>query len=502
MTLSRLLENIPVSKIFQTVFGQMVVTHDVVVGAIQYDSRKINRGDVFVAIKGLTADGHKYIGNAVARGAKVVVVEDDTVMPDSFFMHTGVVKVVVPDTRKALAMMAANYYGHPSSKLRLIGVTGTNGKTSTTYILKAMLEANGEPAGLVGTIEYRLGNETLTATHTTPESVELNRLLRTMVERGCKAAAMEVSSHALALHRVHGVHFSAGVFTNLTQDHLDFHGTMENYFRAKKMLFDDLRNSAIAVTNADDPYGKQIVSNTKARVITYGVQTSADVVASDIEISLTGTRLTITHRQHTQVIQSPLIGRFNVQNILAAYTAGIGLGLPQEAIARGIASVASVPGRFQPIASPEGWIAVVDYAHTPDALEKCLHTIRDIMTADHQGRVITVFGCGGDRDKGKRSPMGRIASTLSDLTVITSDNPRTEDPEAIVREILAGCLAGRAVHVEMDRRKAIAFALNQAHRGDVVLIAGKGHETYQVIGDMRVHFDDREEVESFIRMKR
>ncbi|MER3523351.1 MAG: UDP-N-acetylmuramoyl-L-alanyl-D-glutamate--2,6-diaminopimelate ligase [Ignavibacteria bacterium] len=502
MTLSRLLENIAVSKIFHTVFGQMIVTHEVVVGAIQYDSRKVNRGDVFVAIKGLAADGHKYIGNAVARGAKVVVIEDDAAMPDSFFMHTGVVKVVVSDTRKALAMMAANYYDHPSRKLRLIGVTGTNGKTSTTYIVKAMLEANGEPAGLVGTIEYKLGNATLPASHTTPESVELNKLLRTMVDRGCKAAAMEVSSHALALHRVHGVHFSAAVFTNLTQDHLDFHGTMENYFRAKKMLFDDLRSSATAVTNADDPYGKQIVSNTKARVLTYGMEAPADVVASDVQISMAGTRLTVTHRQQAQVIQSPLIGRFNVQNILAAYTVGIALGLSREAIAQGIASVPSVPGRFQSIVSPEGWIAVIDYAHTPDALEKCLRTIHEIMTADQKGRVITVFGCGGDRDKGKRPHMGRIASTLSDLTVITSDNPRNEDPEAIVREIQAGCVAGRAVHTEVDRRKAIGFALSQARRGDLVLIAGKGHETYQIIGDMRVHFDDRVEVESFIRTQR
>jgi UDP-N-acetylmuramoyl-L-alanyl-D-glutamate--2,6-diaminopimelate ligase len=502
MTLSRLLEGVPVSKMFQTVFGQMVVTHEIEVTGIHYDSRRVGLGNVFVAIKGGTTDGHRYITDAVTRGAKIVVVEDDTAMPDSFFMHTGVVKVVVPDTRKALAQMAANYFDHPSRKLRLIGVTGTNGKTSTTYFIKSILEAHGEKTGLIGTIEYRIGEEVLPATHTTPESLELQRLLAHMVERGCSAVAMEVSSHALALQRVHGINFRAAIFTNLTQDHLDFHGTMEEYFRAKKMLFDGLSSDATAITNVDDPRGKAIVADTQGRVLTYGTTPAADVRASDVSVSLAGSQFTVSYQQQARAVRMPLIGRFNVQNALAAYAVGVALGIDREQIAAGLGRVTAVPGRFQHIVSPDGWIAVVDYAHTPDALANCLRTIHDIMNAGRRGHIITVFGCGGDRDKGKRPLMGRVATELSDITVITSDNPRSEDPEAIVREIQAGCLADKTVYTEVDRRKAIAFALGLARAGDVVLIAGKGHETYQIIGDKRVHFDDREEVESFIRKKR
>lgn len=490
------------SKMFQTVFGQMVVTHDVEIAAIHYDSRQIGRGDVFVAIKGATTDGHRYINAAVTKGAKVVVVEDDTALPDSFFMHTGVVKIVVPDTRKALAQMAANYFSHPARKLKLIGVTGTNGKTSTTYFIKAILEAQGMTAGLLGTVEYRIGDEIRSATHTTPESLELNKLLATMVDRGCSAAAMEVSSHALALRRVHGIEFSAAVFTNLTQDHLDFHRTMEDYFRAKKILFDGLSADAVAITNIDDPRGKAIVADTEAHVLSYGTSPAAEVRASDVSVSLSGSRFTVTYQQEAREVQTPLIGRFNVQNALAAYATGVALGIDRKTIEEGIARVQVVPGRFQYIASHEGWIAVVDYAHTPDALENCLRTIHDIMSHDKRGQIITVFGCGGDRDKGKRPLMGRVATELSDVTVITSDNPRSENPEAIVRDIQAGCLPGTTVYTEVDRRKAIALALGMARAGDVVLIAGKGHETYQIIGDRRVHFDDREEVESFIRKER
>ncbi len=502
MTLSRLLDGVSVSKMFQTVFGQMVVTHDVEIAAIHYDSRQIGRGDVFVAIKGATTDGHKYINAAVTKGAKVVVVEDDTAMPDSFFMHTGAVKIVVPDTRKALARMAANYFGHPAQKLTLIGVTGTNGKTSTTYLIKAILEAQGWRAGLIGTVEYQIGDEILPPTHTTPESLELNKLLATMVERGCKAAVMEVSSHALTLHRVAGINFRAAVFTNLTQDHLDFHRTMDNYFHAKKILFDELSSDAVAITNSDDPRGKAIVANTAVSIFTYGTSDTAQVRASDVQVSLSGSQFTVTYQQQPRPVHTPLIGRFNVQNALAAYATGVALGFDRKTIEEGIARVKAVPGRFQHIASPEGWIAVVDYAHTPDALAHCLRTIHDIMGEDRRGRIITVFGCGGDRDKGKRPLMGRVATELSDVTVITSDNPRSERPEAILRDIQAGCVPGKTVHTEVDRRKAIAFALGMARAGDVVLIAGKGHETYQIVGDRRVHFDDREEIESFIRTQR
>lgn len=501
MTLSRLLDGVSVSKMFQTVFGQMVVTHEIEVGRIHYDSRSVGRGDLFVAIKGETTDGHKYIPNAVLRGAKVVVVEDDAAMPDSFFMHTGVVKIVVPDARKALAQMAANYFGHPSRKLRLIGVTGTNGKTTTTHLLKAILEAGGEKVGLIGTIEYTIGEEVMPATHTTPESLELNGLLSTMVQKGCTAATMEVSSHALALHRVHGIHFTVGVFTNLTQDHLDFHQTMERYFRAKKILFDGLAADATAITNIDDQYGSAIVADTRARVLSFSLRQPADVTASNVSVQLSGTRFAVTYRDKTHDVYLPLIGRFNVQNALAAYTAGIALGFDPEVMVQGLARAKAVPGRFQHFTSPKGWIAIVDYAHTPNALENCLETIHDIMRAE-KGRIITVFGCGGNRDTAKRPLMGNIATSLSDITVITSDNPRREDPDAIIRDIQQGCVPGKAVHTEVDRRKAIAYALGLARRGDLVLIAGKGHETYQIIGERQIHFDDREEVVSFMRNDR
>lgn len=499
MTLSRLLDGVPVSKMFQTLFGQMIVTHETEVRRIQYDSRKVASNDLFVAIKGETTDGHKYIADAATRGAKVVVVEDDTAMPDSFFMHAGIVKVVVPDARKALALMAANYYEHPSRKIRVVGVTGTNGKTSTTHLLKSVFETAGEKVGLIGTIGYKIGDELIPATHTTPEAPELNELLATMVNRGCTTVVMEVSSHALALRRVYGVSFTTAVFTNLTQDHLDFHRTMDNYFASKKMLFDELSADATAVTNADDERGYMIVSGTPARVFAYGINHAADVTASNVHVSLSGTSFTVTERDRVQRVDIPLIGRFNVQNALAAYTAGVALGIAPEIMAEGLARVKSVPGRFERIASPRGWIAVVDYAHTPDALANCLRTIHEVMPAQGRGRIITVFGCGGNRDRTKRPQMGRIATELSDVTVITSDNPRREDPEAIIEEIRAGCVRGATVHTEVDRRKAIAFALNLARSGDVVLIAGKGHETYQIIGDRQIHFDDREEVESFIR---
>jgi UDP-N-acetylmuramoyl-L-alanyl-D-glutamate--2,6-diaminopimelate ligase len=502
MNLSRIIDGVPVIKLFQTMYGKMVVTHDVEVAGIQYDSRKIERGDMFVAIRGFTTDGHKFIDKAIANGAKVVVLEDDAALPDSYFMHAGVVKIVVGDARKALAILSANYYANPSHKLRLVGVTGTNGKTSTTHLLKSILEANGEMVGLIGTIEYKVGSEVISATHTTPESLELNQLLATMVDRGCTAAVMEVSSHSLALHRVHGLKFAAAAFTNLTQDHLDFHGTMEAYFQAKKILFDDLPADAVAVTNADDVRGRMISADSKARKLTYSIGQSADIVASDVVLSLTGTTFAVKYQDSTSSIASSLIGRFNVQNVLAAYATGIGLGIAPTVAAQGIANLRSVAGRFQQFVSPDGWIAVVDYAHTHDAMENCLRTIHDILPKERRSRVITVFGAGGNRDTTKRPKMGSVAAALSDITILTSDNPRFEDAASIVEDIRRGMPAGARSFVELDRRKAIAMALGMAESGDVVLLAGKGHENYQVVGDTKVHLDDREEVDLFIQNKK
>ncbi|MFN0157763.1 MAG: UDP-N-acetylmuramoyl-L-alanyl-D-glutamate--2,6-diaminopimelate ligase [Bacteroidota bacterium] len=499
MTLSEVLAGVTVSKMFQTMYGRMVVTHEVEVTGIQYDSRNVERGQMFVAIRGGNNDGHRYIQNAIGNGAKVVVMEDDAALPDSLFMHAGVVKAVVPDARKALALMSANFHKHPSRALQLIGVTGTNGKTTTTSLIKSIIETGGKTAGLIGTIEYRIGEETLPSTHTTPESLELNQLLATMVKKGCSATVMEVSSHALALYRVHGLTFAAATFTNLTQDHLDFHGSMESYFTAKHMLFQSLNESAGAVTNADDSYGRKMIEGTRAQTISYSLGGVADVVAENVHLGVRGTRFDVRYKGTRHQVDSRLIGRFNVQNILAAYATCIVLGIPDEQIIKGIANLSAVRGRFEQIVSPAGWTAVVDYAHTPDALENCLRAIREILPADKDGRIITVFGCGGDRDRGKRPKMGSIASTMSDITIVTSDNPRTEDPEAIIREVLGGVKPGAVIHTEQDRRKAIVKALEMARADDVVLIAGKGHEEYQIIGTTKNRFDDREEVERFIR---
>lgn len=496
MKLAELLQGVRVTKLFQTMFGRMVVTHDVEVSKVQYDSRKVARRDCFVAIRGTGADGHRFISTAISNGAAVVVLEDDSVLPDSYFMHAGVIKVIVPDSRKALAQIAANYYGHPSGKLRLIGVTGTNGKTTTTHIIKSILEASGETVGLIGTIEYAVGRTTRPATHTTPESLELNALLAEMVKERCTSVSMEVSSHALHQSRVFGLDFRAAVFTNLTQDHLDYHGTMEEYCRAKKILFDGLTPDASAVVNQDDEWGLNIVKDSPARNVMYSAQENASVSAKNIRLSIEGTSMTVLHNGLETSISSPLVGRFNVYNILAAFSTGVALGLSSQVIAKGIGSLKAVPGRFERISSPKGWTAIIDYAHTPDALEKCLNAIRDVLPKKKGGKIITVFGAGGDRDKTKRPLMGGVAGKLSDVVLVTSDNPRTEDPETIIREIVGGIPHGTTLLQEPDRRKAIEQALSMARIGDVVLIAGKGHEDYQVIGTEKIHFSDREIVQA------
>ncbi|MDH3251908.1 MAG: UDP-N-acetylmuramoyl-L-alanyl-D-glutamate--2,6-diaminopimelate ligase, partial [Ignavibacteria bacterium] len=495
MNLARILEGITVTKMFQTMYGRMVVTHDVEVNGLHYDSRRVGRGDMFVAIRGTAADGHAFIGAAIQSGAKVVMLEDDAVIPDSFFGHAGVIKVVVPNSRIALAIASANIAGRPAAGMKVIGVTGTNGKTTSTHLIKSILEARGERVGLIGTIAHTIGEKIVPAQHTTPESLELHQLLAEMKKHGCSSVVMEVSSHALVMHRVYGIPFAAGVFTNLTQDHLDFHGTMEEYFRAKKMLFDSLPASASAISNLDDPYGRSIAGATVATLMTYATGTDADVTAENVTMRVDGTTMTVKHRGGRSVVNSSLTGRFNVQNILAAYATGAALEIPDESIIRGIGNVTAVAGRFEQIVAPQGWTAVIDYAHTPDALENCLRTIHDIMPPG--GRIITVFGCGGDRDRAKRPRMGEIASRLSDVTVVTSDNPRREDPAKIIDDILAGVVKGKDVIAEVNRRHAIQRALVTAGQGDIVLIAGKGHEKYQVIDSERLHFDDREEVEGF-----
>ena len=502
MVLTELLGGIRVIKLFSSMYGKMLLTQDVSIRSIQYDSRRVERNDMFVAIRGTAIDGNRFVGDAIERGATVVVTDEDGAVPDTLFMHAGVIKVLVHDARIALAILAANLYGHPSRRMTLIGVTGTNGKTTTTHLIKSILEAGGKMTGLIGTIEYKIGDMTIPATHTTPESLELNRLLASMAEKGCSSAVMEVSSHSLAMNRVHGLEFQAGVFTNLTQDHLDFHGSMDAYFRAKKILFDGLAPSAWAVLNADDPYSARMADGITARSIRFGSGQEAEITARDVTMTVQGTRMNVVTNSGTQPIASSLTGQFNVSNILAAYATGAALGIPAATIASGIAAVTSVRGRFEQIVSPTGWTAVVDYAHTPDALDNCLRTIRDLLPAGGKSRVITVFGCGGDRDRGKRPVMGHIATQMSDVTIVTSDNPRKEEPQSIIDEVFRGVVPGSTAYREVDRRRAIAQALGLAKSGDVVLIAGKGHEDYQVIGEMKSHFDDREEVEAFIRAER
>jgi UDP-N-acetylmuramoyl-L-alanyl-D-glutamate--2,6-diaminopimelate ligase len=497
--LSELLNGVRVTKIFEMQYGRTVVAQDIQIGSVQYDSRKVSRGDMFVAIRGNASDGHAFIDNAVGRGAAVVVLEDDTARPDSYFLHASVAKVVVPDSREALARIAVNAFGAPASRLRPIGVTGTNGKTTTTYLLRSILEASGERAGLLGTIDYQIGDEVLPASHTTPESLEMQSLLARMVQKGCTAAVMEVSSHALVQHRVDGIPFRAGVFTNLTQDHLDYHGTMELYRAAKKKLFAMLEPGTAAVINADDPSGAILAEGTRARIVRYGVREGADVRATGVQVTVHGTQCTISHGGKSVPVRSVLTGRFNVANILAAFATGVALGLKESDIVRGIETVRAVRGRFEQIVSAAGWTAIIDYAHTPDALENCLRTVREILPPGR--KVITVFGCGGNRDAGKRPIMGQIAAAMSDRVIVTSDNPRKEDPGMIIRQIVAGARGPADVDIEPDRRKAIIRGLESARTGDVVLIAGKGHETYQVLGDTRHHFDDREEVENFLRTR-
>jgi UDP-N-acetylmuramoyl-L-alanyl-D-glutamate--2,6-diaminopimelate ligase len=499
MTLNRLLQGVRVTKLYSGMYGKMVLTQDVSVPNIRYDSRTVGPGDMFVALKGTAQNGHRFIDEAIARGASVVVVDDDGARPDTFFMHSGVLKVVVPEAREALAVLGANFFGRPGDRLQLVGITGTNGKTTTSHLIRAILEADGKPSGLIGTIDYRIGERVIPATHTTPESLELNALLAEMERSGCVAAVMEVSSHALTMSRVAGLNFRAAVFTNLTQDHLDYHGTMEEYFRAKKILFDSLGPGGVAAVNADDPYGLRIAADSPAARITYGFGQGCDVRVSGVELRIDGSRCLVSHGGKEIEIRSALTGRFNIQNILAACAAALGMGIAPGAVAAGIGSVASVRGRFERVVAPAGWAAIIDYAHTPDALENCLRTIRELIGPDPARRIITVFGCGGNRDRGKRPLMGRIASQWSDIAIVTSDNPRNEDPVSIIEAVVAGMIPGRETHTEVNRRDAIRGALRMAHTGDVVLVAGKGHETYQVIGAARQHFDDREEVESFIR---
>ena len=462
----------------------------VIVTGVAYDSRKVKQGDMFVALKGSARDGHNYIKDAVSRGAVAVVVQENMAQSPS------VPVVYVPNSRRALATLASAYYDWPQKKLVLIGITGTNGKTTTSYLIESILQAAGLRPGVIGTINYRYMDSTCPAPVTTPESLDLMRSFRKILDMGATHGVVEVSSHALDQGRVAECSFDVGVFTNLTRDHLDYHGSMEAYFKAKSILFSKLLKNGKAdrtraVINGDSAYGKKLAAVSTGPVSFYGVKGQWDVTARKVVVDSRGLRGRLVTPAGEVDFSCPLLGKFNLYNVLAAAATTVSLGLPLGAVVKGLINVSHVPGRLEPIDSPLGITVVVDYAHTPDALENVIRTLRGLT----QGRIITVFGCGGDRDKGKRPQMGQIAVSLSDLTIITSDNPRTENPLSIIRDIVKGITQGKEgteYLVEADREKAIEAAIKKAAKGDFVLIAGKGHESYQIVGSEKRYFDDRE----------
>jgi len=467
---------------------------EVEVWGIKSNSQKVQPGDLFCCLKGAVADGHAFIPQAMERGAVAALVEDEAVAAS----YPRLSYAVVPNTRRAMAQAAARFFGEPSQKLRLFGVTGTNGKTTTTYLIASILQAAGYKPGIVGTIGYLVGGRMQPAVHTTPEAVDLQRLLQEMVAAGQDSAALEVSSHALEQGRVEGCRFVCGVFTNLTRDHLDYHRTMEEYARAKRRLFEQLEPAAVAVVNGDDAAGEMMAEATRARVIRYGRDSRADVRLVEAECCLEGISLTLATPCGELHLRSRLVGEYNLYNIMAAVGAALGEGIGLEAVAQGVAGLECVPGRFERIDCGQDFLVVVDYAHTDDALENVLAMAQRLA----RERLITVFGCGGERDPGKRPRMGRVAARYSDLTIITSDNPRREDPLKIIREVEAGVREVRRPYIIYpDRYAAIRGALEIAGRGDVVVIAGKGHEDYQLLGDKRIAFDDREVARQILRQK-
>ena len=473
------------------------------VTGIAFDSRLVKPGALFFALRGVNADGARFAAQAIANGAIAVVSE--TAAPAGVTVPW----LQVTDARAAMAAAAAAFYRHPSQELALVGVTGTNGKTTTSYVLASIFEAAGVKCGRIGTIGYTVGGVEVDASRTTPEAPELQRMLRDMVGQGFGACAMEVSSHALALRRVDGLHFAAGIFTNLTRDHLDFHGDMESYFVAKRRLFEILPDGAIGVINVDDRRGADLVA-TARRPVTYAIDAAADVRPGPLSFSLDGLAFEVRTPRGTFRVKSALVGRPNAYNILAAAAAAMALDLPFSAIEAGITRLEHVPGRFQVVSGAGDDVRViVDYAHTDDALKNLLETARPLAT----GRVITVFGCGGDRDRTKRPLMGAVAARLSDLVVVTSDNPRSEDPARIIEEIQRGIVTpadrlgakgpkGTPSIAIVDRREAIERGIREARSGDLVLVAGKGHEKYQVIGDRTLPFDDVEVARAALARRR
>ncbi|HOP41572.1 MAG TPA: UDP-N-acetylmuramoyl-L-alanyl-D-glutamate--2,6-diaminopimelate ligase [Geobacteraceae bacterium] len=485
---------------------------DVEIRGLFYDSRAVMPGGLFFALRGVAVDGHSFLSRAAAAGAVAFVVEDDTNLPP------GIAAATVPDARLAMARMAASFYGDPTANIPLIGITGTNGKTTTTYLLETMLAKAGIPPAVLGTINYRFGENRLESSHTTPESVDLQKILRQLVDLGARGIIMEVSSHALEQKRVDGCRFDVGVFTNLTRDHLDYHRDMESYLASKQRLFaellfpDDGKPTRHAVINMDDPAGPGLARSAACPILSYGLGPGADISARDVVFSTAGISGILCTPGGEAPFASRLLGRFNLYNILSAAGAACALGLSLDTIRCGIEEHDTVAGRLERVETDREITILVDYAHTGDALENVLKTLRELATK----RIITVFGCGGDRDRGKRPIMGEVAGRYSDLAIVTSDNPRSEEPAAIIRQVRDGILSlglreytiptladgidEQGFLTVESRREAIRLAVRLAVPGDIVLVAGKGHEDYQIIGSEKHHFDDREEAALALRL--
>lgn len=485
MKLSELLKNVkPIA-----VHGDI----DIDIKGVNIDSRKIENGHLFIAMKGTQVDGHKFIDKAIALGATAILLED---MPET--LEDKVTYVQVKSTEEDAGKVATLFYGDPSKKLKLVGVTGTNGKTTIATLLYEMFREFGYKVGLLSTVCNYIDDKAIPADHTTPDPIELNRLLGDMVAEGCEYAFMECSSHAIHQRRISGLDFTGAIFTNLTRDHLDYHKTFENYRNAKKMFFDDLSKNAFAITNADDKNGMIMVQNTKATIKTYSIKRMADFRAKILECHFEGMYLEIDGKE----VGVQFIGKFNVSNLLAVYGAAVMLGKKPEDILVALSTLKSVNGRLEPIQSPEGYTAIVDYAHTPDALENVLAAIHEVLDTK-SGHIITVCGAGGHRDKGKRPLMAQEAVKQSDTVILTSDNPRDEDPQAIINDMLAGLDTKQKKKVLniVDRKEAIRTAAMMAKKGDVILVAGKGHENYQEINGVKHHFDDHEVIREIFGIK-
>jgi UDP-N-acetylmuramoyl-L-alanyl-D-glutamate--2,6-diaminopimelate ligase len=487
MLLTEILNRIQVIQLIGNPAGKQV-------SSVEYDSRYVMQGSIFVAIKGFNTNGHLFIQDALNKNAAAIVVEENNSITDSIITGLNAVKILVADSRKALAEISNLFYGEPSKKMNLIGVTGTNGKTTTAYFIKNIFESAGNRTGLVGTIMNSIGKEKIKSRLTTPESRDLNKIIFDMKQAGCEYVVMEVSSHSLALNRVHNVHFSSAIFTNITAEHLDFHNSFENYLRTKKLLFDTLPESSTAIYNADDLHSIDVIKNCNSFKYSFGINKDVDFRISDISFDLTGTSFKLHYENKTHSIKTSLVGDFNSYNAASAFAASKLNGLNDDEIIEGIKTTSQVPGRFEVLNNGTRKV-IIDYSHTPDSLEKALLVIRKLTSQNNP--VLTVFGCGGNRDKQKRPVMGKIATELSDQVIITSDNPRFEKSETIIEEIKSGIIKDNYKVIE-NREEAIENAIKESGKGSVILIAGKGHEEYQEIDGVRKYFSDKETAKRYM----